>query len=364
AEDVSCVLNKAEPDNGIDLDELLRVYPRGFAAVLPYSKEVSRSLNVGKPVLMVDPRAEISQKILEAGAKLVPGNEIRNPGWMARPTARPGWTSWRKDRHAPAAAVPVPVPQVPVVNGPAYPALLPRIPTPAAAPTQAPAAAARAAAGRPEPLGPASEPRLAPTSLEPLHTGGMTGYDLAELLASSPTAAPVAVPVTPARPVPSTPYPPSRTGVLMPPTGGPAVPVGAPPGYPAYNGSAYDKHPKWMDRLRGFFGHKAVAPPAPPQIPVSFAHPPAQEPAYTPAQRPLPPPPAQLGNYTGPGLSSPLGGQRPTPAAPADKAAAPQKIVFNANRGGGATSFGPPRTRPTDQRPTDLRSTSWKEPRR
>ena len=124
ADDVSCVLNKAEPDNGIDLQELLRVYPRGFAAVLPYSKEVSRSLNVGQPVLMVDPRAEISLKLLEAGAKLVPAAEVINPQWGRSG----GWSSRssrRRDRHnqapalAPVAApaptrpvpVPVPVPQ-------------------------------------------------------------------------------------------------------------------------------------------------------------------------------------------------------------------------------------------------------------
>jgi MinD-like ATPase involved in chromosome partitioning or flagellar assembly len=100
AEDISCVLNKAEPDNGIDLQELLRVYPRGFAAVLPYSKEVSRSLNIGQPVLMGDPKAEISQKLLEAGAKLVPAADITNPTWGARPAGRASWRGRRKERQA------------------------------------------------------------------------------------------------------------------------------------------------------------------------------------------------------------------------------------------------------------------------
>jgi pilus assembly protein CpaE len=100
AEDVSCVLNKAEPDNGIDLQELLRVYPRGFAAVLPYSRDVSRSLNVGQPVLIVEPRAEISQKLLEAGAKLVPASEVTNPTWGARPPGRASRSARRKERKA------------------------------------------------------------------------------------------------------------------------------------------------------------------------------------------------------------------------------------------------------------------------
>jgi len=123
AEDISCVLNKAEPDNGIDLQELLRVYPRGFAAVLPYSKEVSRSLNIGQPVLTGDPKAEISQKLLEAGAKLVPAGDITNPTWGARPAGRASWRGRRKERQAqtptnPAspprpAAHPQPAPQRP-----------------------------------------------------------------------------------------------------------------------------------------------------------------------------------------------------------------------------------------------------------
>ncbi|MEA2587265.1 MAG: pilus assembly protein CpaE [Actinomycetota bacterium] len=100
AEDVSCVLNKAEPDNGIDLQELLRVYPRGFAAVLPYAREVSRSLNAGQPVLIIEPRAEISQKLLEAGAKLVPASQVINPTWGARPAGRVSWSARRKERQA------------------------------------------------------------------------------------------------------------------------------------------------------------------------------------------------------------------------------------------------------------------------
>jgi pilus assembly protein CpaE len=125
AEDVSCVLNKAEPDNGIDLAELLRVYPRGFAAVLPYSKEVSRSLNVGQPVLMVDPRADISVKLLEAGAKLVPASEVTNPGWGSRTGGKASWASRRKDRHVHTEPIPVmaqpPAQQQPVPQLPAHP---------------------------------------------------------------------------------------------------------------------------------------------------------------------------------------------------------------------------------------------------
>jgi len=108
AEDISCLLNKAEPDNGIDLEELLRVYPGGFAAVLPYAREVSRSLNAGQPVVMVDAKAEVSERIIEACAKLVPAADIRKD-WPGGATGRGHWHLLRRHRRGakepqPAAA--------------------------------------------------------------------------------------------------------------------------------------------------------------------------------------------------------------------------------------------------------------------
>jgi pilus assembly protein CpaE len=96
-EDVSCLLNKAEPDNGIDLEELLRVYPGGFAAVLPYAKEVSRSLNAGQPVLVLDPKSEVSEKIRQACLALVPAQDVKVP-WPAAVADRGHWLGRRRQR--------------------------------------------------------------------------------------------------------------------------------------------------------------------------------------------------------------------------------------------------------------------------
>ena len=161
-DDVSCLLNKAEPDNGIDLDELLRVYPRGFASVLPYSKAVSRSLNAGKPVLMLDPRADISQKLLETGAKLVPASEVTNPAWGASAAARPGWTARRKDRKGPATPPPAaagPAQAAPAQAGRSAPR--PAAPHEPGGPPAAPVAVRPPAATGPAQKGPA--PQLAAT---------------------------------------------------------------------------------------------------------------------------------------------------------------------------------------------------------
>jgi pilus assembly protein CpaE len=163
AEDISCVLNKAEPNNGIDLQELLRVYPQGFAAVLPYSRDVSRSLNAGQPVLIVEPRAEISQKLLEAGAKLVPASEVTNPTWGVRPPGRMSRSARRRERHAqgssaesppgalPAAQVPARVPDETVEGQPfdADADEVPLFPMPGHGPSQVTAQRRHAAAGPP-----------------------------------------------------------------------------------------------------------------------------------------------------------------------------------------------------------------------
>lgn len=64
------VLNKAEEDIGIDIDQVTKLFPQGFESVLPYAKEVSRSINLGMPVMAASPEAEIS-RLMAGGMKLV-----------------------------------------------------------------------------------------------------------------------------------------------------------------------------------------------------------------------------------------------------------------------------------------------------
>jgi pilus assembly protein CpaE len=65
SENLRLVLNKAETDIGIDIDQVTKLFPQGFESVLPYAKEVSRSINLGMPVMAASPHAEIS--VLMAG---------------------------------------------------------------------------------------------------------------------------------------------------------------------------------------------------------------------------------------------------------------------------------------------------------
>lgn len=68
--DLRLVLNKAEEDIGIDIDQVTKLFPQGFESVLPYAKEVSRSINLGMPVMAASPEAEIS-RLMANGMKLV-----------------------------------------------------------------------------------------------------------------------------------------------------------------------------------------------------------------------------------------------------------------------------------------------------
>lgn len=69
-ENVRLILNKAESDVGIDIEQVTKLFPQGFESVLPYAKEVSRSINLGMPVMAASPTADISSR-MASGMKLV-----------------------------------------------------------------------------------------------------------------------------------------------------------------------------------------------------------------------------------------------------------------------------------------------------
>ncbi len=75
ADNISLILNKAERDVGLDIGQITRLFPQGFKAILPYAKEVSRSINMGMPVLASDPTAEVSRKLAACLLELLPEDE-------------------------------------------------------------------------------------------------------------------------------------------------------------------------------------------------------------------------------------------------------------------------------------------------
>ncbi len=72
SDNVHLVLNKAERDVGIDVEQITKLFPQGFSAVLPYAREVSKSVNVGTPILAFAPNAEISKRLNSGLAPLLP----------------------------------------------------------------------------------------------------------------------------------------------------------------------------------------------------------------------------------------------------------------------------------------------------
>jgi pilus assembly protein CpaE len=75
SENISLILNKAERDVGLDINQVVRLFPQGFKAILPYAREVSRSINMGMPVIASDPASEVSRKLVASLAEYLPEGE-------------------------------------------------------------------------------------------------------------------------------------------------------------------------------------------------------------------------------------------------------------------------------------------------
>jgi len=72
ADNVKLILNKAESDVGLDVDQVTRLFPQGFTSVLPYAKEVTKSVNVGTPVLAFAPTSDVSRRMATGMSPLLP----------------------------------------------------------------------------------------------------------------------------------------------------------------------------------------------------------------------------------------------------------------------------------------------------
>src|SRR3546814_13825877 len=83
-ENVRLILNKAETDVGIDIEQVTKLFPQGFESVLPYAKEVSRSLNIGMPVMGASPTAEISRRQACGSKRALTARELARAGEGAR----------------------------------------------------------------------------------------------------------------------------------------------------------------------------------------------------------------------------------------------------------------------------------------
>ncbi len=89
ADNISLILNKAERDVGLDIGQITRLFPQGFKAILPYAREVSRSINMGMPVLASDPTAEVSRKLAACLLEYLPDAERAKAKGFETPVKNP-----------------------------------------------------------------------------------------------------------------------------------------------------------------------------------------------------------------------------------------------------------------------------------
>ncbi len=90
ADRVKLILNKVEPDVGMDVPQVTRYFPQGFEMVIPYARDVNRSLNMGMPVLASAPHSDVSKVLGAALATVLPGADAaRRPPPPAAPPGSP-----------------------------------------------------------------------------------------------------------------------------------------------------------------------------------------------------------------------------------------------------------------------------------
>jgi len=77
SDNVSLLMNKVEKDVGIDVEQITKLFPQGFRSTLPYSKEVSRSVNLGKPITGAHPESDISKRIAAGLTEFLPPDARR-----------------------------------------------------------------------------------------------------------------------------------------------------------------------------------------------------------------------------------------------------------------------------------------------
>jgi pilus assembly protein CpaE len=73
SDSIGVVLNKVEEDVGIAIEDVQEVLDNRIISILPYSREVSRSINKGKPALVSAANSDIGRKLADGMSQFVHG---------------------------------------------------------------------------------------------------------------------------------------------------------------------------------------------------------------------------------------------------------------------------------------------------
>lgn len=93
---IHLIVNKAERDAGVEVRQILKLFPRGFDATLPYAHEVQRSINAGRPVLDTSPAAPISRQMGDTMRRLLAEDQRQAFDTHRASTRSRRWWSRRK----------------------------------------------------------------------------------------------------------------------------------------------------------------------------------------------------------------------------------------------------------------------------
>src|SRR5205807_2666187 len=103
---ISVILNKAEADTGLDPVDMAAELGRRFAAIVPYSRAVHRSVNLGVPVIVGEPRSPIAALLTTALSAVLPAPALPGPPsrrWRGPAPARPAGPRRRPPARPPGA---------------------------------------------------------------------------------------------------------------------------------------------------------------------------------------------------------------------------------------------------------------------
>jgi pilus assembly protein CpaE len=103
---IGVVLNKVEDDIGIDINDVQEVLDNRIVSVLPYSREVMKSINKGKPALVSAANSEIGKKLAKGMQQFLSDDSAPGFGSGSSTTdAEEGRGFWRRKKGR-AAKVP------------------------------------------------------------------------------------------------------------------------------------------------------------------------------------------------------------------------------------------------------------------
>jgi Flp pilus assembly CpaE family ATPase len=103
---IGVVLNKVEDDIGIDINDVQEVLDNKIVSILPYSREVMKSINKGKPALVSAANSDIGKRLAGGMHQFLSDEGPALQGGSDGAEAGDSRGFWRRKKKAGAEKVP------------------------------------------------------------------------------------------------------------------------------------------------------------------------------------------------------------------------------------------------------------------